>query len=258
MNDYIPAPNLGGASAQANNLSWVFPYITDQYAADVYFARVDQKITSKNSVFGRIGTYFPKYVSIGNLPAMIGTQLRPNYSWAVTDTHVFSPNLLNEFTYGGNKDTSQYGPALKGITPVNGAQVASAIGLQGVNSEGLSGMGFPIMNITGYPALQTKNPGGTNINADSRGYNDALTWRFGRHTLKFGSQYRTASTMNGTIPVGSFGSFTFVGNFSANAFADFPLGLPTSSSRLNPILNRWQHRLRRACSCPIPSKSASA
>ena len=241
MNTYIPAANLGGPNAQANNLSWVFPFITDQYAADVYFARIDQKITSKNSVFGRIGTYFPKYIQLGNLPAFIGTQLRPNYSWVITDTHVFRPNLLNEFTYGGNKDTQQYGPSLKGVNPVNGADVVTALGLQGVNPQGLSGMGFPIMNITGYPVLQTKNPGGTNIAADSRGYNDALTWTVGRHTVKFGSQYRTAATMNGTIPVGTYGSFTFGGNFSGNAFADFLLGLPTTSSRLNPILNRWQH-----------------
>jgi hypothetical protein len=241
MNSYIPLPNLGGPNAQANNLSWVFPYITDQYAADVYFARIDQKITSKNSVFGRIGTYFPKYISLGNYPSLTGTQLRPNYSWVITDTHVFSPTLLNEFTYGGNKDTSQYGPGLKGITPVNGAQVVSAIGLQGVNSENLSGLGFPIMNITGYPALQTKTAGGTSINADSRGFNDAVTWTVGRHTMKFGFQYRTAATKNSTIPAGSFGNFTFGGNFSGNAFADFLLGFPTTSSRLNPILDRWQH-----------------
>ena len=146
----------------------------------------------------------------------------------------------NEFTYGGNRDTTQYGLPLKGITPVDGAQVASAIGLQGVNSEGLSGQGFPIMTITGYPVLQTKNPGGTVINANSRGYNDALTWTVGRHTMKFGSQYRTAYTKNGSVAQGSFGSFTFGGNFSGNAFADFLLGYPTSSSRLNPILNREQ------------------
>lgn len=182
---------------------------------------------------------------------MVGAQTRPNYSWVITDTHVFAPNLLNEFTYGGNKDVSHYGVTLKGVTPLNGSQVVSAIGLQGVNSEGLSGEGMPVFNITGVPALQTQGTGGSSVTADSRTYNEAITWTIGKHTVKAGSQYRTSSTQNSTIPSGSFGSFTFSGNFSGNAGADFLLGLPTSSSRLNPIVGRWQNTIARA-SAPRP------
>ena len=48
---------------------------------------------------------------------------------------------------------------------------------------------------------------------------------------------RTAD-FNGTVGNANFGNFAFNGSFSGNAYADFMLGLPLSSTRLNPLINR--------------------
>jgi hypothetical protein len=58
--------------------------------------------------------------------------------------------------------------------------------------------------------------------------------------LKFGGELRTFRTFSGTIPTGTFGQFAFNGSLSGNAYADFYLGLPYSSTRLNPLTERAQ------------------
>src|SRR5207244_6801727 len=49
---------------------------------------------------------------------------------------------------------------------------------------------------------------------------------------------RTYSDYDERVPNENFGSFEFNGSFSGNAYADFLLGLPLSSTRLNPLVNR--------------------
>jgi len=56
--------------------------------------------------------------------------------------------------------------------------------------------------------------------------------------LKFGGELRTYSRFDAQVPNENFGSFEFDGAFSNDAYADFLLGLPLSSTRLNPIVDR--------------------
>ena len=61
-------------------------------------------------------------------------------------------------------------------------------------------------------------------------YTDNLTWIKGKHTAKFGVDWRTVnySRINNFGASDEFGSLNFHGNFSGNAFADLLLGLPTT------------------------------
>jgi hypothetical protein len=71
-------------------------------------------------------------------------------------------------------------------------------------------------------------------------YEDSLTWEKGRHILKFGGELTTFKFHQGVIP--EYGSFSFNGAFTGGAlgsgFADFLLGLPHSSARSDPFVNR--------------------
>ena len=116
-------------------------------------------MNDKNFFFGRFQTYRPKYVNAGTYPTLFYTQ-SPNYSWVFTDTHVFSPNLINIFSTGGNRDALTYGPAIDGKENVPAADIVAMLGLQGVNQQGLkSGGGSPVFAVSGYSSISTAAAG---------------------------------------------------------------------------------------------------
>ncbi|TAM84329.1 MAG: TonB-dependent receptor [Acidobacteria bacterium] len=238
QNNYIPQPNFGGPNALYNNYQFVWPYPGDQYDADVYVGRIDHTFSDKDSMYGRFSSYFPKYILAGNLPGLGSSRTRTSYSWAVNETHIFSPNLLNSFQFGGNYDWEENGQPLNGFISLKGADAISKIGLQGVNPQSLSGEGFPEMNISGIIDMKTAEQGGSAIDGRNFSYTDDLTWVKGKHVAKFGVQFRTYYTSSAEFPSGTFGNFSFDGRFTGYSYADFLLGYPGTSSRLSPILNR--------------------
>lgn len=240
QSNYIPRPNIGGANALFDNYQFVWGYPGDQYDADVYVGRIDHTFSNKDSIYGRFSGYFPKYILAGSYPDLGSSRTRSSYSWAINETHIFSPNLLNSFQFGGNYDWVENGQPLNGFITPNGADVVSKIGLQGVNSGNLSGEGFPDMNIDGLPSMNAAEQGGTSVDGKNLSFTDDVTWVKGRHVAKFGAQIRTYYTWNGLIPDSTYGSFSFDGRFSGYPYADFLLGLPGSSTRLTPIVDRSQ------------------
>jgi hypothetical protein len=234
---FLPPPNRQGL---ANNLGWLFPYPSDQFYADVFSVRLDHSLSQNNSFFGRIQTYFPKYVNAGTYPELASTQLRPNYAWVFTDTHVFSPNLVNTFSTGGNRDALSYGKEVDGHKPGLASDIVKMIGLQGVNRQGLTpGGGSPVFSIAGYSEISVR-AGGFYLADQNFNFGDSVSWAHGRHVIKIGGEQRTYSRFDARVPNENFGGFSFNGNWSGNAYADFLLGLPWTSMRLNPLVNRKQ------------------
>lgn len=243
---YMPAPNLGGPHDLTNNFGFTWHYPDDQYHADVVVTRLDHRFTEKNSLYGRFSAYLPRYVLVGNYPSLFWTRLRQSHSWAIVDTHLFSPYLVNTFTFGGNRDRVSDGETVDNHTPAHGDKVVADLGITGVNPQGLSAMGFPVMDIAGYSG--TGNFAGT-FNTQAGGvsqltrnltYADSLSWAAGKHVWKFGTELRTYRNFNGSVPQNTYGYFTFDGSITGNAWADFLLGIPQNSQRLNPIINRVQ------------------
>jgi len=115
-----------------------------------------------------------------------------------------------------------------------------------VNPDGYKIMGFPNTTITGVNAL-TQQPGGLTTNTVTYSYTESLTWARGRHVAKFGADIRHWTNATTQYPAGTYGAFTYDGRMtvqsgksanSFNAYADFLLGLPGTSARLNPIVAR--------------------
>jgi hypothetical protein len=101
-------------------------------------------------------------------------------------------------------------------------------------------MGFPEMNITGYTALNLQ-PGGTAQDDDDYNVAATLSKTTATHALKIGFDYRRYKGYNDVVANGTYGSFAFNGSFSGYPYADFLLGLPFSSTRLNPLVDRTRH-----------------
>src|SRR5262249_217595 len=153
---------------------------------------------------------------------------------------LFSPTMLNTFTFGGNRDGRDVGIEINGYQPPQGAQVVSDLGLTGLSSKVQSfkekGSGYPIMRITGFSDITVSHGG----RGDPRSFTfaDAISRSSPRHVLKFGGELRAYGDYNGYVPEITYGRFTFDGSLSSNAYADFLMGLPYSSERLDPIVNR--------------------
>jgi hypothetical protein len=239
QDNYIPSANLGGPAALTNNYDFVHPYPGDKFSQRAFVARIDHTLSQKDSLFGRVSYVMIPYILPGNYPLLKWTRVRHSYSWAINETHLFSSNLLNTVEIGGNHDEYDDGQTVNGVEPLQGNAVVSAIGLQGVNPANLAAMGFPGMDISGLPSL-TIQPGGYYVPNKDFSYADALTWERGRHVAKFGAQIRTYRAYNGQVPTGAYGTFMFDGRFTGYPYADFLLGLPGTSSRLDPIVGRTQ------------------
>src|SRR5215467_3927690 len=234
---YLPAPNRGGADALASNYGFTFPFPQDYHLRKDFTQRIDYQVSSKNRLMGRMIEDWGLYVLSTNFPAFSWTRVRFNIHTVVEDTHIFSPALVNTARVGFYKEKYTDGDPLYGVTPFKGDQAVKQIGLKGVNPKGYSAEGFPRMDISGYPSLFTQ-PGGERQNDHNWGYADPLTWSKGRHVIKFGGEYKPQSRFSGFIPEGTYGSFSFNGSLSGYGYADFLLGLPFTSTRLDPLTNR--------------------
>ena len=238
VNDkYLPAPNRGGPDSLSNNFGFTFPFPTDYSLRKDFTQRVDYQLSANNRLMGRVIENWGLYVLPRNFPQFAWTRVRANIHTVVEDTHIFSPSVVNTVRVGLYKEKYTDGDPLYGVTPFKGDAAVAELGLQGVNPSGYSAQGFPRMDITGYASLFT-TPGGVGLDDHDWGYADTLTWSRGRHTLKFGGEYKPQSRFQGNIPEGTYGSFTFNGTLSGYGYSDFLLGLPFQSTRLDPLTNR--------------------
>ncbi len=231
QNLYFPLPT---SPALVNNLFFTFPFNTDLYKGDWLLFRIDHNISSKNSLYVRWLMRRTPYVLQSGLPAEVWTRLREHHQFALSDTHLFSPSLLNTFRMGLAVDHISDGGQEAGVTPPGGAAVLAATGLQGSNPGNFVGQGFPTVSISGMTTLQN-DPGGVVADNYTYTFDDSVTKVAGRHVVKFGGTYQLLTQSNA---LANYGSFTFDGSLSNNAYADFLLGIPRQSSRVNPLINQ--------------------
>jgi Carboxypeptidase regulatory-like domain/TonB dependent receptor-like, beta-barrel len=237
---YYPTPNLGGPNTLTNNFNWIFPHNSDLYKGDWPFVRVDHKLTSNNSLFFRWSQRKTPYIRPGGTPELTWTQARDHRQTVISDTHIFSSRLINTFTFGRQTDFLLIGEEEKGFQPLFGDEVVKTLGLQGVNRNNFHTQGFPQMTISGLQTLSSNNGGIDNVDRDDgiNTYLDTITWSTGRHVLKVGGEYRQLWQFSGNLSSQVYGNFTFNGVYTGNAYADFLLGLPQNSTRLDPITKR--------------------
>jgi hypothetical protein len=237
---FLPGPNLGGPDQLARNFGYLHPFPADSWHYEYVSGRVDHKISAANTVYVRYSWSPNIYVLDGGLPALTWTRRRDKAVLIAEDTHVFSARLVNSFRFAYYPSKLDDGTEIAGVKPLTGDQVISQLGLQGVNRANVTGvMGSPRINITGYTPIFVRT-GGVIGDEKYYGFADSMTWAFGRHVLKFGGEYRPVSNYDGSVPQQNYGVFTFNGSLTGYGHADFLLGLPFSSERIDPLTGRTQ------------------
>ena len=238
---YIPAANQGGPDDRVNNFGFLHPWATDLFKWDSVTGRVDHHFNDKNTIFARYINRLTPYVLAGSFPEVgTWTRARNHHSIVVSDTHVFSPALVNTFRWGWIRDYFFDGDTIAGFTPVKGDDVVKKIGLQGVNPQGYSAMGFPTITITGIQQMRV-NPGGVAQNINIHSFGNTTSWTKGGHVIKFGGELRWWRDFNDVIPEGTYGNFTFDGSIAGQGYAEFLLGTPANSQRIDPLRARLRH-----------------
>ena len=231
QNNYYPVANAK-TSVPVNNYSYQFPFNSDLYRGDWPIARVDHNVTKTNSLFARWLMRETPYVLNNGLPSLIWTRSRRHQQWAAGDTQILSAQVVNNFRFGYSIDYVVDGQQEAGKTPPDGSKVLSTIGLEGANPSGLTGQGFPEVDISGLTYLSDV-PGGVKDDNHTKNFNDAIDWQLGKHVLKFGGGFEQFQTYRGSVP--NYGTFTFDGSITGAPYADFLLGLPQGTQRQVPL-----------------------
>src|SRR6516225_9588147 len=229
--------------------------ISQQFNSDQGDARVDYRVSDKDTISGRFTRAF-QTDPLTNSQALLGngTVTAPIFSIVGDWTRSISPSLTNDVRFGYNHITLSTGTAWDSSVGAFG----QTIGIANSNPASLAGL----LNLAFGGGTPTSPNCGTiscignsmvTQNFDSKVWqaDDTLTWVRGRHTLKFGGEYmRDKITVFYSGNSGSLGGMTFGPNFTAssatctnaanckattpfagNGMGDFFLGLPTSFGR---------------------------
>jgi hypothetical protein len=195
--------------------------------------RVDHRISSKNTLFGRHlhqRQQNPDFES--GLPGVFGLrqQLRVVKHSLLSDTHVFSPTLINELRFGISYNTNP-----RWAKDVNGPEFLAKTGLQNVTRDGNIPDAFvvPIVSFAQGPGVQTIEV------TQQRFFNEDLTYQWqdtiskiiGKHSLRFGFEVNQRYFNDQNQPTNLYGSFQFTNRYTGFNFADFLLGVPSTMSR---------------------------
>jgi hypothetical protein len=230
QNLIYPNPNLPGQGS----LGLVNNYYADpggRWDSDVYSARIDQKVGSRNDFFVRVG------LTINNKDTWPGPLIsgyggwkgnHPGRSVVISDTHTFSPTVVNEAKLGFNRDYGYW------FDPNYGPDVVGQIGLLGIANPGSDPAlwGMPDFEIRGSNGFQGT---GTWANGNSQAQNtyqvtDNLSWFRGRHNLKMGVDIRRYQINDQQKSQNIRGGFNFDDQLSGFAYANFLLGYPSSAT----------------------------
>ena len=228
---FFPQPNFGPPALTAGNYRAAFDGPEVHRTAEV---RLDHNFSARNMAFLRYENRKDDFDFPGARsplpPTTIGTSnnIRRVNFWTLGEVATVRPNLINEFRAGV--------VVLVSASSANftGQNLLAQIGIVGLPDRGPVN-NLPIFNITGISSdtINLLNP----VNDGHAQVADNLTWVRGRHAMKFGVE-EISWFVNRYLPNTSgnpiFGSYTFNGKFTGNAYADFLLGLPATVTRQEP------------------------
>jgi len=221
---HVPLPT---SAAVLQNLTAVEESTRD---LDQFSVRVDHRLTDADQLFARFSTFDADEVQPFGTSVLQET-LVPGFGRSLTTktrnlvashTHVFGDSLLNELRFGWMRVEG-------GQLSVNrGNTFASQVGLLGVTSDPRDA-GFPQISTGGlYATMGDPTIFTTRDNQHFELYNNVTVDR-GAHRLKFGVWYFHLQ-LRPEQPDNARGAFTYTGQFTGNAFADFLLGYPTTAT----------------------------
>lgn len=256
LKNFYPLPNSGPPGAISNNYLATYSVPINSAQGDV---RIDEIITPKHTVYARY-TYknrrvtdvprdYPFGGGQGGNPSspLVGNTSKPEIYNALTVAHswIVSSNVVNEARFGFSKTRRGYS------FPFTSQQSANLLGLTSPPLPSIPpGDDIPAVTITGFLGLDTATADIHPREATTQ-FLDTLTWTKGKHTMKFGADFRYLSALfTSVFQDYRMGNYTFngstasalLGTGAGTPLAAFLLGYPDTTiigSVLNPATDSY-------------------
>lgn len=246
--NYYPTPNANNGKLYNNYVTDNLPVVDNTFQWDM---RMDANLTSKDSAYSsfsywnEMGYYTPPLGKIldGGGFGSDGSQKDLGDLFMVSETHIFTPTLTNEFRFGFNYMHT-------GFEHPNAANLdfATSVGFGGIPTAPLNG-GLPQVSVGGISNFGSPEWSTTDEHQNVYQILDNVTKIAGNHALKAGVNFSNIrfSTLQ---PQQSRGSYNYTGVYTSNlnasntgyGVADFLLDKQNSAGLSNEVTNgdqRW-------------------
>lgn len=204
-----PLPTSTGA---ANNYRRVANERTNQDQFDV---RLDHRFSDRNNLFGRFSFFNEDATPVTPLPegsgnitqGALGVQKSRGYQVVGNYQRVISTGFLNELRVGYTRRSLDRRALLLDAPP------SQSLGIPGIPQNAAFQNELPTFTIAGLQQLGPSANTNSLFNTDVTQIFDSLGWQRGRHSLKFGVDFR-AERLNVLQPPSPTGIFNFTAPFS--------------------------------------------
>jgi hypothetical protein len=233
----FPGPNVAGSVSSfgvSNNFlsSPSEPNDTDQM--DV---RIDHKISDSDSIFGRFSYSNNTDNPPGPIPPPLdaasfssGNFINRPRNAVITETHIFSPRIVNELRLGYSRNRSE---RLQFNADKN---LSAQLGIPGIPFSTNNG-GLPQFSVNGLNSFGSSEYQPTVETQEVYQIIDSVSIIAGRHTLKIGAEIKPRvnfSILQPPVPRGAFG---FTGQFTNDPQNPSNTGLGTADFLLGIVQN---------------------
>jgi hypothetical protein len=235
---YYPAANYTGTSSNANN--YLNNYRNTTFGPehiDRMDVKIDQYLGSGDVLSGRFTRQADPWQRSWNspVPGYGFLQVRNTTNNYLSETHTFTPALLNELRLGFQRDASTRTPKQ------DGNSFLQAIGLSlGGTTVPAGTPGLPDMEISGGFFDLYPNPISANISQQFE-LLDNVSWQKRDHAFKFGVLVRYGDPVVNNQN-NQFGQYNFNGKYTGFGFADFMLGYPSQVRLKGAALPRYNRK----------------
>src|SRR3989441_2282294 len=190
----LPTINVFNPDQGNNNF---FTQRNNQERISNYEFKIDHRLSAKNSLTGRYSNQDLKTNRANLLPGLptagfgAGDEVGNTRQVTVSDTHTFSPTVLNEFRFGITQiDIAIFNCGVGGACGTS-ATFANDIGYPNANDGTLEASGGPGLGNFGSGFTEYLGDGGLfRVKSKNPYFADSLTIVHGAHVAKFGAEMR--------------------------------------------------------------------
>lgn len=235
---YMPLPTGPGVLQNFNR------NVPNSDNRDQFLGRLDHSFGERNRLFFRYADSNVALLNEAANPFNGYVQPVTDKNWVVGYTLVVSPSAINDLRIGRQLTTID---SINFFTPGQRfpSTAGTEIGIPGYTTDD-NNPGLPFMGVANYMAIGGDQMSSTNWFQDDETFqiSDTFSWNRGQHAFAFGFDSRRVVT-NRTANNNPRGNFSFNGQLSGSAPADFMLGLPNAITTPGPLFpggaQQWRY-----------------